>query len=166
MAFQTSITRSPVNGVEGMLADSNALAVESKVVKAATLAPARAVRVDSADAFELVTVPTAAAQVTGDATNAPPIGVTIWDGTAPSNPYVAGDPVAVMRVGSIYVLSEATVDPSLPVYIRHTASGGNTIIGGFSSAAGTGLSLAPAGWRWTSKTTATTQLAKLEVNLP
>lgn len=165
MAFQTSITRSPVNGVEGMIADSNEVVAESKIAKT-TLAPARAVRVDSADAFDIVTVPTAAAQVTGDATNAPPIGVTMWDGTAPSNPYVAGDPVSVIREGSVYVLSEATVNPSLPVYIRHTANGGNTIIGGFSSAAGTGLSLAPAGWRWASTTTATTQLAKLEVSLP
>ncbi len=165
MSYQTSITRAPAVGVEGMLADSNQVVVQSKVAKT-TLAPGRAVRVDTADAFELVTVPTSAAQVTGDATNAPPMGVTLWDTTAPTNPYVQYDPVPVVSVGTMWVICEATTDPSLPVYIRHTANGGNTVIGGFSSAAGTGLSLAPPGFRWMTKTTATGALAKLAINLP
>jgi hypothetical protein len=167
MAFQTTITRSPALGVEGMVADSNELTVDSKLVKAATLAPGRAVRVATADAAtDYVTVPAAAAEVTGDATNPPCFGVTMWDGTALSNPYVANDPVPVVRVGVVWVISEAATNPTLPVYIRHTANGGNTTIGGFSSAAGTGLSLAPAGWRWASSQTATTGLAKLQINLP
>lgn len=165
MAFQTSITRAPVAAVEGMLADSQHSDVLSKLAKAQT-APGRAVRIDTADTFEQVSVPTAAAQVTGDATTAPPIGVTFWDNTQNTNPYAANDPIPVLRSGKIWVICEDAVDPSKPVYIRHTANGGNTVIGGFAGAAGTGLSLAPAGWRWLSKTTTTNQLAVLAVNLP
>ncbi len=166
MAFQTTITRSPAVGVEGMVADSNQLTVDSKLAKT-TLAPGRAVRVATADAAtDYVTVPAAAAEVTGDATNSPCFGVTMWDTTALTNPYVANDPVPVSRVGTVWVISETATNPTLPVYIRHTANGGNTIVGGFSSAAGTGLSLAPPGWRWASSQTATTSLAKLQINLP
>ena len=166
MAFQTSITRSPAVAIEGMIADSNDVIFDSCVAKAATLAPGRCVRRDTADATPLVTVPTSAAQVTGDATNAPPLGVTMWDNTQLNNPYLVGDPVPVMRQGTMWVVREDSGDESTPVYIRHTANGGNTVIGGFAGAAGTGLALAPAGFRWLTKTTATNQLAKLLVNLP
>lgn len=165
MSFQTTITRSPVAGVEGMLADSGDIDVVSKLAKA-QVAPGRAVRIDTGDTFEQVSVPTSAAQVTGDATNAPPVGVTLWDNTALTNPYAANDPIPVVREGKMWVICEDAVDPSKPVYIRHTVNGGLTVIGGFACTAGAGLALAPAGWRWMSKTTATTQLAILAVNLP
>lgn len=166
MAFQTTITRSLVQGVEGMAVLPEDIRSSSKIAKT-TLAPGRAVRVDTADAFDQVTVPTSAAQVTGDATNNTVMGVTLFDTTALTNPYVAGDPVPVVRTGVLLVLSEAVTDPSLPVYIRHTANGGNTIIGGFSSAAGTGLALAPVGtFRWLTKTTAVNSFAQLAINLP
>lgn len=165
MAFQTSITRSPAVGVEGMIANSNHVRVASKLAKA-QVAPGRAVRFDTADTFEQASVPTSAAQVTGDATNAPCVGVTMWDTTALSNPYAANDPLPILKQGEIFVVREDAGNDSTPVYIRHTASGGNTVIGGFAGAAGTGLSLAPTGFRWMSTTTATNQLAILAVNLP
>jgi hypothetical protein len=165
MAFQTAITRSPAAAFEGMLADSNHVDVVSKLAKTTT-APGRAVRLDTADTFEQASVPSAAAQVTGDATTAPCIGVTFGDVTALTNPYVAGDPMPVLRKGEVWVIREDAGDHSTPVYIRHTANGGNTVIGGFAGAAGTGLSLAPVGYRWMTKTTATNSLAILSVNLP
>jgi hypothetical protein len=165
MAFQTSITRSPAVGLEGMLADSNDVVVDSCIAKA-QVAPGRCVRRDTADATPIVSVPTSAAQVTGDATNAPPLGVTMLDVTALTNPYAANDPVPIVRYGTMWVIREDAGDESTPVYVRHTANGGNTVIGGFAGAAGTGLALAPAGFRWLSKTTATNQLAKLFINMP
>ena len=166
MAFQTTITRSPAAAVEGMLANTERPIVSSKLAKATT-APGRAVRVDTADLNDQCTVPTAAAQVTGDATTAPCMGVTFWDNTQNTNPYAANDPLPVARKCRLWVVREDAGDASTPVYIRHTANGGNTIIGGFAGAAGTGLSLAPHGsFRWLSKTTAVNQLAELAVDLP
>lgn len=165
MAFQTTITRSPVVGFEGGAADSNPLTCDSKVAKT-TLAPGRAVRVDAADAFELVTVPTAATHITGAAAIAPVLGVTLCDTTQPANPYVAGDPVPVVRQGTMWVICEDAVSPALPVYIRHTTDASGTVIGGFRASAATGAALAAAGFRWVSTTTAVNQLAKLEINLP
>ncbi len=165
MSFPSAPLRAPAVAVEGMLADSNHVKGDSRLAKT-TLAPGRAVRVATADiATGKVTVPAAAAQVTGDATNAPCFGVTMFDTTALTNPYVADDPVVVIREGTVWVIPEDGVDESLPVYIRHTVNGGLTVVGGFAGAAGTGLSLAPAGWRWASKAIAGA-LAQLEISLP
>lgn len=167
MAFQTAITRSPVKGVEGMLASTSISPVISSAIAKALVAPGRMVRVDAADAQDQVTVPTSAAQITGDATNGTCLGITQWDATALNNPFAAGDPLGIIRQGEVYVICETAVDPSLPVYVRHTANGGNTIIGGFSAVAGTGLALLPVGCaRWMEKVTTVTSLVKLSVALP
>jgi len=167
MAFPTTILRSPAIGVEGMIADSSHIEVDSCVAKT-TLAPGRAVSKAAGDAAtpDLVTVPTTAAMVTGDATNTPVLGVTLWDNQALTNPYVQYDPVGVLRQGTMWVISEDVVNPSLPVYIRHTTDASGTVIGGFRGSAATGAALAARGFRWVSTTTAVNSLAKLEINLP
>lgn len=165
MAFQTAITRSPAAGVEGMIADGRHVDGRSCIAKT-TLAPGRAVRGDAGDAYEIVSVPDSAAEVTGDATHQPVMGVTMWSNVASTNPYVAGDPVTVLKKARVFVLCEDVMNPSLPVYIRHTANGGDTTVGGFRASAATGASLAPPGFRWITPTTAVYGLAVLEVNLP
>lgn len=58
--------------------------------------------------------------------------------------YLENEQVAILKKGEIIVYCEvATVAYSDPVYVRHTADGGLTVIGGVSNVAGTGLDLLP-----------------------
>lgn len=55
-----------------------------------------------------------------------------------------GDLIDVLARGAVIVSCEdATANIDDPVYVRHTANGGNTLIGVVASAAGTGLDLLP-----------------------
>jgi hypothetical protein len=50
-----------------------------------------------------------------------------------------GFSMTLMRIGTMWVEVEATVKSGDRPFVRHTANGGNTMIGVFSNAAGTGL---------------------------
>jgi hypothetical protein len=57
--------------------------------------------------------------------------------------YVDGEGVPCLTSGGIYVASEAAVADGDPVYVRTAVSGSNLVLGAFSNAAGTGLTLVP-----------------------
>lgn len=58
------------------------------------------------------------------------------------------DIVPITDLGSGWVHTETEVSVGEDVYIRHTANGNNTRIGGFSNAAGTGLVQIATGAKW------------------
>jgi hypothetical protein len=101
------------------------------------------------------------------------LGVTPYDASLPplgsipgyAGAWAAGITASILRKGRIWVLVEQDVDPTLPVYVRYSASGGNTTLGKFRVDADSShaLQLAPA--RWLTTTTAGS-LALLEVNIP
>jgi len=53
--------------------------------------------------------------------------------------YEEGDPVSMIEKGDIVMYSETTSAIGDPVFVRHTADGGNTRIGAIANATGTGL---------------------------
>lgn len=57
--------------------------------------------------------------------------------------WASGDRTRYVREGYITVITEGAVSDTDPVYVRHTANGGNTQLGACAGAAGTGLSLLP-----------------------
>lgn len=84
------------------------------------------------------------------------LGIPVWDATYEPydatlgySAYADKRTVPVMRRGPIYVKPEGNVSTSLPVYVRTAPSGGNTRLGKFASAAGTGLVAFPKA-RWMS----------------
>lgn len=98
-------------------------------------------------------------------------GVSIQSQKAQTNAAAAAqynidDAVPVLRKGRIWVLAETVVDPTQPVYLRHTANAGTTAPGRFGNTADTANADQIANARWLTKTTAIDQLALLEINMP
>jgi hypothetical protein len=164
MPFQTSITRFPVVGVAGMLADTNDVDVDSKVAQA-SVAPGLAVVFNSGDNPDLVRAPTTTGQVT---TAGQLKGVTMWDTTALTNPYAAGDPMPILKCGVIWVIVEEVVSPLSPVFVRFAAGAGGTALGAFRASADTATAVQVPSqiMSYESTTTAVNQLVKLRVNIP
>ena len=81
--------------------------------------------------------------------------------------YEIDEAISVLRKGRIWVLSESIVNPSSPVFLRHTVNGGTTAPGRFRIDADTARADdISANARWLTTTTAIDQLALLEINLP
>lgn len=166
MAFQTTITRAPVVAAEGMIADSNTIAVDSRVAQAG-IAPARAVCFHTGDNPDLVRAPAA----TGEVTTAGQLkGVTMWDNTQLTNPYTAGDPLPVLKTGVIWVLAEEAVSPLSPVFVRFANTGSGAVPGvpgcfRASADTATAVQVPSQCMTWESTTTGA-GLAKLRVNVP
>ena len=78
--------------------------------------------------------------------------------------YVDGDTVSVLRKGTVYVQAEEAVAEGDPVYVRHTANGGNTQLGAVRKSADTGCVLVPGLMFRTSA--ALGKVSVLEINLP
>jgi hypothetical protein len=164
MAFQTSITRSPAVAVAGMLADTNDVSVDSKVAQA-SVAPGLAVCFHTGDNTDLVRAPAA----TGEVTTAGQLkGVTMFDTTALSNPYAAGDPMPILKQGVMWVIAEEVVTPLSPVFIRFAAGAGGTALGAFRASADTATAVQVPSQIMSYETTTTgvNQLVKVRVNIP
>lgn len=163
MAIPSTVTQSITAAVEGMLVHSKGS--DSRVAQA-TIAPGRAVCYHAADNQDLVRAPATSAEVTALGSLA---GVTKYNETAIANPYAALDPVTVVYDGDIWVLAEEAVSPSDPVFIRFAATGSGAVpgvAGCFRKSADTATAVAaPAGWRFTTTTTAA-GLVKLRVQTP
>lgn len=74
------------------------------------------------------------------------VGIPIYDATREPydttlgySSYADKSTVPVLRRGPVWVKPEGSVSPGVAVYVRTAASGGNTILGKFAGAAGTGL---------------------------
>lgn len=80
--------------------------------------------------------------------------------------YDANTPITTLRKGRIWVLAEQAVNPSLPVYLRHTANAGTTAPGRFRADADTARADLVSNARWITTTTVADDLALLEINLP
>lgn len=141
--MQTTYSSAMAKGLPGMLADLNRNKhVESHVNgEASAEIPFGVVVAKHATIDAKVILPADADAVL--------LGVALRsDSYAPT--YDLGDdgikpkvPVSVLTSGMVYMFPEGTVAKNDPVYVRHTASGGNTQKGAVSNAAGTGLML----WR-------------------
>jgi hypothetical protein len=148
---------SATKSVKGGLAD---IGVTNKVTRASASAIDFGVGLAIANTG-LVALPAAASFVFD--------GVSIMKHKAQSNAdnlakYDAREAISVLRKGRIWVYSEQAVNPTLAVYLRHTANGGNTP-GNFRVDADTAKADQITTAKWVSVTTGA-GLAILEVNLP
>jgi len=80
--------------------------------------------------------------------------------------YEIDEAITTLRKGRIWVLAEEVVNPSSPVYLRHTVNAGTTAPGRFRASADTARADLISNARWLTTTTAIDQLALLEINLP
>jgi hypothetical protein len=78
--------------------------------------------------------------------------------------FAIGEAVLYLEEDEIWVWSETAVNDGDPALVRHTANGGNTVLGRFRAGADTGAALLP-GVRFTS-TRADAGLAKVRITLP
>jgi hypothetical protein len=76
----------------------------------------------------------------------------------------ANEPLPILRRGYIYVYAEVAVNPTLPVFLRHTTNAA-LVPGDFRTDADTSRADQISGARWAVTTTAA-GLAVLELNLP
>lgn len=110
----------------------------------------------------LVTLPSAA----GDQFQ----GISLMKHKAPPNAtgvsqYEIGQAIPVLRKGRVYVTAEEAVNPTLPVFLRHTVNGGD-VPGDFRTDLDTANAFDISAFaKWISVTTAA-GLAILEVNFP
>jgi hypothetical protein len=162
MATQTSFSIAPALAYAGMVAD------ESPAVRWTRLAAASigfgigaCKRSTQADDSDECAGPTQATDVTARFR-----GITLRDETRKNGTgYESGDPVVLLRRGLVWVEVEGAVTEDGDVYCRHTANGGNTVLGKFRADADTtNAALVPsAKFR---STTAGAGLALIELNLP
>jgi len=169
MTVQTTyLTQLPV-AYEGQVADSS---MHNEIVSSyvsATCAPGRMLCRDTSDT--LSKLPASAADL------AVPIGISIYDSAKAPGLYGATLPtgqtfpaaVPCLRRGRMWVIAEITVTQGQPVFVRHTANGGSTILGGFRNTADAVLGVDTAAQIdnavWATSAT-TGNLAQVEINLP
>jgi hypothetical protein len=159
MAFQTSVTVNPAVAIEGQMADSGDTDVISRLAVISTV-PGRLVAFKTGDADNQARHPDATGQVTAQA-----LGIPVYDGMHPTNPYAIGDMVPVLKRGRIWVLPEEAVTPASPVFVRFADGTVVSHNGGFRTSADTATAVALPTCRFlTSGGPAT--LCVLEVNLP
>lgn len=79
--------------------------------------------------------------------------------------FAINDAVLFLEDGEIWVFVEAAVTDGDQALARHTANGGNTVLGRFRGTADTGASVVP-GARFTSTQATPGGLAKLKIDLP
>jgi hypothetical protein len=81
--------------------------------------------------------------------------------------FAINEPVLFCEDGVVWVVVEEAVADGDPVLARHTANGGNTVLGRFRTTADTGASALPAArFRSASVTFGSLLLAKLKFDLP
>lgn len=161
---QTTYNANPAVAVAGMEADAGRGDTISRVA-ASDLGFGVAVKQHATDG--LCDKPSASTSVI--------LGVTVYDaalppvgsinGAAYPGAYATGQEVRIKRKGRIHVIAEQDVDPTADVYVRHTASGGNTTLGKFRKDADTATALQLTNAKWLS-TTAAGGFALLEINIP
>lgn len=83
----------------------------------------------------------------------------------PNNDFAINEAVLFLEDGEIWVFVEAAVTDGDQALARHTANGGNTVLGRFRGNADTGASVVP-GARFTSTQATPGGLAKLKIDLP
>jgi len=76
-----------------------------------------------------------------------------------------GQAVATLRKGRIWVIAEKAVSKGDSVFVRHTASGGDTVIGRLTNVDDANTDAVPTA-QWRSTTAADGELALVEINLP
>ena len=143
MTLQTSIGLYSIPGQPGQLATTNKVTIYQAVPKwtASGIVPfGRLVALDKTD--NTVKLPSATGQLI--------VGATIYN-TAKNAAYLEsgntdgipnGGFADILSQGDIWVSCESTgAKPGDNVYVRHTADGTKTTLGGVASAAGTGLDL-------------------------
>lgn len=164
---QTSFSAAPAQAIAGMLADAGRVDCISRVAKTDL-------------GFGLAVMQYVANDNQCDKLGASTdviLGVTVYDASLPpagsyngasyAGAYVAGMAVRIARKGRIWVLIEQDVDPTLAVYARYTASGGNTVLGKFRVDADSSKAQQITQAKWLTTTTAASGLpALLEVNIP
>lgn len=144
--FPTNVFRAPNRAFAGQIANGRVDRIASKYVPAGapSISAGKFVAFHNGDAERAVRLPTAADEV--DTNRA--MGVVVLDVTRQPSPgtaelpYVAGETLAVMRQGEIWVIAEEAVDPSSPVYVRITeSSGGAADQGSFRASADSGKAI-------------------------
>ena len=128
MGFQTDYSIQPPAGLVGGRVDFGVVDVVTKAAEVA-IPLARIVVKGASDGT--VKLPT----VTGGIV----LGLSVLGDNIMNendvNDYAIYAPVAVARKGRFYVKSETNVSLGDPVYFRHTANGGNTLLGKLRNAA-------------------------------
>jgi hypothetical protein len=144
--------------VEGQLYDGDHKA-DSRVAYG-SMAPGRLVVWHAGDDDEIVRLPTA----TGEVTAGNPVGVLFFDPMAPNNPYIAGDAVAPVRKGRVWVLPEEAVTPASGVFVRFATGSGGSALGAFRASADTATAVQLTRARWITSGDST-HLTVLEIDL-
>lgn len=158
MVMQSSYNAAPPIAIEGMVATATRVGdTLSRVAHVAIAAGRLCVRQSEGKAR----LPTAAGDIT---TAGLVLGVSRYDAMRPSPGYAVNDVVAVLHNGVIWVLVEDAVTEGGAVYVRHTANGGATTIGGFRGTTDTGAALLGNATFRSSASAA--GLAMLELNTP
>lgn len=133
---QTSVAEQAL-GFPGMKADSGNDDVISRIAEGALVDGTLAVVGTSVDTE--AKAPTAGADVT---TLTSLRGVVLHSharesGAAANPSYADGDMVSLMRSGRVLVKVEEAVTPASPVFVRHAAGAGGTVLGAFRASADT-----------------------------
>ena len=158
--MQTEYNNSLTKAVEGGLGDSGVIDIVSR--RAAVAIPFGYGVIATANEGE-GTLPS----VTGFILDGVAVQVhKAKDNASAEAQYDANDSASVLKKGRIWVLAEETVDPTSPVFLRHTANGGTTAPGRFRASADTARADEITNARWVTTTTAADQLALLEINMP
>jgi len=169
-SFPTAVFRTPNRAFAGQIANGRADRVDSKYVAAGApnVSAGRFVTFHNGDGGLAVRVPTVASEVQTKRA----CGVVVLDVTRQPTPgtaelaYIAGETLAVMRQGEIWVIVEEAVDPSSPVYVRITeSSGGAADQGAFRASAASGAAIYCEGLSY-GDTAGIGGLVPLRVNLP
>lgn len=79
--------------------------------------------------------------------------------------YQVGDNVGAIAEGHVWVVVEEAVSAGAACYVRHTANGGNTLLGAFRSDADTANAALLSGARYLTSTTGS-GLALVAINVP
>lgn len=155
LAVQTTVTTAPAIGAPGMAYDSSL--VQDVISKVALVdIPFGAFVKVTADGC---TLPGASGDVTGAGR-----GIALLDpGRGTGVGYKAGDIVAVMQLGRVWVLTEEAVTAYTSPYVRFTANTSPTrAVGSFLAGADSGKAVQPTGMRYWS-TNGAAGLAVIEI---
>jgi hypothetical protein len=145
MSLQTSIPLYHQKGQAGQVASLNLFSIYQAIpgwVAGSAVPFGRLVSLDTTD--NTIDLPSAAGQIIAGVTVFNPTNNAAYLDSSDTDGIASGKFVDILTQGDIWVSCEsATAKPGESVYVRHTADGSKTTLGGVANATGTGLELVP-----------------------
>lgn len=158
---QSSVSNDPAIAREGQAASINRLDTVSYLnLSGGDIPYGRVVVMDTADGSARLPA------LTGEITGGTALGITIADSSKAPNAggYADNDQLPILRKGQIYMIAEDAVAAGGDVFVRFSASGGESL-GRVRSDADTSDAVALPGARYLSSTSGADELVIVELNL-